>query len=237
MIALRFIIIILLCTSAGVAWGQHVGNQPAPGTLEQLRTMPAFRDVPKLEVLHEAAINGRDQYRLMVNAGNFKMLGLDRVADAAMTELGTPSKDYLVRLDKLKEYKSGDDPAKLLSDTGMVHYPLVFDNKTRSTVTVVMQQGEWKIASIGEADRSQKKSIALKESVNRLNKTEDNHFTVRVPALNVEFEAVRDSSNKLQLTPIQDFPEWGLKAGIPEPASDIFLKLVPAAKSHDGLPH
>ena len=231
---LIFILLIILCAISGVIIGQP---RPTPGSLEQLRTLPTFRNVPKLEALNEAAIKGRNQYQLMVNSDNFKMMGLNRVEDAAKTKLGTPSKDYMVRLDKLKKYKSGDDPAKLLTYTGKVDYPVVFDSKTISTVTVVMKQGKWKVASIGAANRSLKSSIALKKSVSRLNKTEGEHFTVRVPALNVEFKAVRDSSNILQLTPIQDFPEWGLRAGIPEPASNVFLKLVPSAKGHDGLPH
>jgi hypothetical protein len=241
MTLLRFILLIVLCITVGVAWGQPVERLkvlpgPAPGTLEQLRVLPTFKSVPNLEALHKAALKGIDQYRLMVNVDNLKALGLDQPADATRTELGTPSKDYFVRLDKLKNYKGGDDPEKLLSDTGRVHYPVVLDNEIRSTITIAQYEGEWKVASIGAPNRSEKRSIALKESASRLNKPGEDHFTVRVPALNVEFEAVFDSSNRLQLTPILDFPEWGLKAGVPEPASDVFLRLVTAAKDHDGLP-
>jgi hypothetical protein len=236
MIILRYIILIVLCAIAGVAWSQTVENQLSPGTVEQLKALPTFNNVPKLEELHKAAVKGRNQYQLMVNADNFRMLGLNRISDAAMTKLGTPSKDYLVRLDQLKEYKKGDDPAKLLTDTGIVYYPIVLDDKIRNTVTLAMQQDQWKVVSIGDAVRSQKRSDALRESAKVLNKTVESHFTVRVPGLNLEFEAVIDSSGLLQLTPILDFPEWGLRAGIPEPASTVFLKLVPAAKGDKGLP-
>ena len=67
---LIFILLIILCAISGVIIGQP---RPTPGSLEQLRTLPTFRNVPKLEALNEAAIKGRNQYQLMVNCDNFKV--------------------------------------------------------------------------------------------------------------------------------------------------------------------
>ena len=232
----KFITFILLSTIACVTWGQPSGKQLSVGTVEQLKALPTFKKVQKLEELHKAAVKGRDQYQMMVTKHNFRALGLNRAADAAKTTLGTPSKDYLVRLDQLKEYKQGDDPEKLLTDTGIVHYPIVLDNKIRSTVTMARQNGQWKAVSIGEAVRAKKRNVALRESAKALHVRAENYFIVRVPALNLEFEAVTDPAGQLQLTPILDFPEWDLRAGTPQPASTVFLKLVPAAKGDKGLP-
>ena len=232
----HFILFLFLCAAAGAAWGQPADKQLSVGTVEQLKALPAFKNVQKLEDLHKAAVRGRDQYQMMVTPDNFRALGLNRAADAARTTLGTPSREYLIRLDQLKEFKQGDDPAKLLTDTGIVQYPIVLDNKVRSTVSMVQQDGQWKAISIGEAIRSEKRSTALQESAKALNVSADNYFIVRVPGLNLEFEAATDPAGQLQLTPILDFPEWGLRAGTPEPASAVLLRLVPAAKGTKDLP-
>lgn len=229
---------VLLATIAAAGWSQQPVAEYAavPGTIEQLRQLPTFRNVARLEELHQAALVGKNRYRLLVNEDNFKALGLDHPADAANAEFGTPLKDYLVRLDQLKEYKSGEDAAKLLTDTGIVHYPLVLGGKTLSSLALATVDGRWEVVSIGDAVRSAKRSDAVVQSAKALHQAEVSYFTVRIPAFNLEFEAATDAAGVLQLTPIVDSPEWGLQAGVPQPAPSVFLRLVPAAKMHNGMP-
>ncbi|MBI4997889.1 MAG: hypothetical protein HZC22_13555 [Rhodocyclales bacterium] len=234
---LAYVALTLYCAMVAAAWAQEPADlRAAPGTLNQLKALPTFKNVARLDELHTAAVVGKEQYRQLATVRNFRELGLDQASDAVGAELGTPTKDYLVRLDQLKNFKDGDDPATLLTDTGMVHYPVTQGNKIRSSVTLATAAGRWQVVSIGDAQRSQKRSDAQIASAKMLKKAEDSYFVVRIPAFNLEFQGTTDAAGTLQLAPILDSPEWELKTGTPVAAAAIFLKLVPAATKHNGLP-
>ena len=233
----QFLTFVLMCAAAP-AWGQQKeGQHFAPGSVEQLRALTMFKSVPRLNELHRAALAGKERYHLLVDKSNFKALGLAKASDALSAQLGTPSKDYMVRLDGLKTYKSGDDPAKLLTDTGLVHYPLVYANKAVSTVTLAPMENRWEVVSIGDASRSRERSEARVELLKALREERDQGFLVRIPAFNLEFEGAYDNAGKLQLVSINNAPEWGLRTGSPVAAETLFLKLVPAARRFEDVPH
>lgn len=146
-------------------------------------------------------------------------------------------RDYLVRQDRLAAYRPSDDPGTLLTDTQIVQYPLVVENATRAMVSMVFAGGQWKLLSVGDASRSRRLVGAVRESARSLQRSESDHFSGRVPALNLEFAGMRDAQNVVLLTPLEDDARWGLKAGIAEPAAKVFARLAPSAKSHDRLPH
>jgi hypothetical protein len=136
----------------------------------------------------------------------------------------------------LEPYTPGERPDVLLTDTRIVHYPLQTGTEARATVSMALSDGQWRMLSVGNAERTTAFFRAVRTSARVLKQGEGEPFAVRVPALNVEFVETRDAQNGLLLTPIADDPRWHLKAGVAEPAAVVFSRLVASAKSHDGLP-
>ncbi len=81
--------IVLVVVGAAAALG--ASPDEAPGSLSQLKALPAFKNVPKLEALHAEALKGLGQYRLLVTQENVDQLGLRTTAEADKAELGTPN--------------------------------------------------------------------------------------------------------------------------------------------------
>jgi hypothetical protein len=204
---------------------------------ELMKANPILKTLPNLAELHVTAEKGLDKYRHLVNQENFRRFGLQNAAQVKTAKLGAPLRDYLVRLDALKAYVPGSNPAALLTDTHIVHYPLVADGRNSASVSMNYDRGQWHLISVGDTQRTAKLHSAISRSVLSKKQVAENHFAVRIPALNLEFAACWDAKGTLFLTPIIDSPEWGLKEGVTEPASAVFGRLVSVAKSHDGLPH
>ena len=220
---------------AGAASSSAAADE-APGSLDQLKELRLFKQLPRVESLHAGALKGRDRYRQLVTAENYGKLGLPTAADAANAQLGTPVRDYLVRLDRLAGYKAGADVDALLTDTHIVHYPLVVGADPRAMVSMSLAKGDWQLVSVGEAQRSARLFGEVRKAAKGVPRAEGDQFSVRIPALLLEFAGSRDAQNALLLTPLQDNERWGLKAGVAEPAGKVFARLAPAAKAHDGLP-
>jgi hypothetical protein len=205
--------------------------------LEKTLENPRFLELAKLPDLTQAAGKGLDQFRSLVDAESFQDLGLANAAAAEKAGLGTPKRDFIIRLDALKEFKAGGDVEALLVDTKIVHYPVVVDGNPVSSISMVSLEGKWETISVGDVQRTSLRRKAIDNSVKRFAKTEEDHFLVRVPALNIEFTAFRDRSDALQLASVSDNPKAGLTAGEAEPASKVIPRLVPLALADDGLPH
>lgn len=222
---------------AAVGLAATLGAAPiAKGSAMTLEN-PRFLELAKLPDLVQAAGKGLGQFRSLVDAESFRDLGLADVASAAKAGLGTPKRDFIIRLDALKEFKAGGDIEALLSDTKIVHYPIVIEGKAISSISMVKLEGKWETVSVGDVQRTSLRRRAIDNSVKRFAKTEEDHFIVRIPALNMEFTAFRDRSDALQLASVSDNPMAGLIAGEAEPAAKLIPRLVPLALADDGLPH
>jgi hypothetical protein len=230
-----YLLVMTLLLVAPNAFGAAL--QVQANHAEILKANPIFKTLPNLAELHATAVQGLEKYRHLVNQDNFRSFGLQNAAEVKTAGLGAPVRDYLVRLDALKAYVPGSNPAALLTDTHIVHYPLVAGGRNNASVTMGFDRGQWRLISVGDTQRTAKLHSAISRSVLSQKQTSENHFTVRIPALNLEFAACWDAKGVLLLTPIIDSAEWGLKEGITEPAATVFGRLVSVAKSHDGLPH
>jgi hypothetical protein len=208
----------------------------APGSLDQLKELRLFKELPRVESLHSGALKGRDRYQQLVTAENYAKLGLPAAADAGSAQLGTPVRDYLVRLDRLAGYKESGGVDALLTDTQIVHYPLVVGGDPRAMVSMSLSKAEWQLVSVGEPRRAARLFGEVRKAAKGVARAEGEQFSVRIPALLLEFTGSRDAQNALLLTPLQDNARLGLKAGVAEPAARVFARLVPAARAHDGLP-
>lgn len=199
---------------------------------------PRFLDVGKLPDLDVAAGKGLSQYQALAADGEtFRDLGLADAASAKKAVLGKPKRDFIIRLDALKAFKAGADVEALLVDTKIVHYPLVVGGKAVSSLSLHSEKGAWTMISAGDAERTNLRKRSIDNSIKRFAKAEEDHFIVRVPALNMEFTAFRDRADALQLASVSDNPMAGLTAGEAEPAAKVLARLVPMALADDGLPH
>lgn len=196
---------------------------------------PQFLDLGKLADLGEAAQRGLAHYRELASPENAAGLGLDAAADAGKALLGKPKREFIIRLDALKAYKKGGDAEALLWDTKIVHYPLIVNAKHRGSMSLAQLDGKWEFVGIGDIDRTALRQNAIAGSVKRFQKNEEDHFIVRVPALNLEFTGFRNRG-ELQLASVTDNEPAGLTAGEAEPAVRILERLLPIALAHDGLP-
>lgn len=197
-----------------------------------------FTDVARLPDLAPAAGKGLAVFKALAADGEtYKDLGLPDAASAGKAALGTPKRDFLIRLDALKAYKPGSDPEALLTDTKIVHYPLVVAGKAVSTLDLQNAKGAWTVVGAGDVKRTDLRKRAIDASVRRFAKAESDHFIVRIPALNMEFTAFRDVNGALQLASVADNPIAGLVAGEAEPAVKALARVQPLALEDDGLPH
>lgn len=193
---------------------------------------PRFLDLGSLPDLDTAAGNGLQRFRGFLG---HSATGASESAPGK-AGLGKPQRDFLIRLDALKAYRAGQDPEALLVDTRLVHFPVQVDGKTRGSLTFARGEKAWSLVSVGEENRSDLREKAIGASIRRFARGAEAHFIVRIPALRLEFTAFRDGNGALQLASITDHVQAGLVAGEAEAATRVLPRLVPLAKSHDGLP-
>lgn len=204
----------LLFLSASAAVGeQHVAAKVEPRALESLGVFKA----------------------LLAAKQNYRQMGFESADDASRMTLGTPMRVYMVPLDRLRNYAAGTDPDTLLMDTRHFLYPVRVDNQTRSSLTMAELRGEWKAVSFGSPTMIRSICDARMTSVGVSGMATVEHFLVEIPALNSYFLGHRQSG-VLKLAPIADDARLNFKSGIPQPAAQVFMALVPLAKAHDSLP-
>lgn len=169
----------------------------------------------------------------LVTRENYKSMGFDSLQDAKSATLGIPLQQYMIRLDELKQYGPGTDLVQLLHSTETFTYPVLVQDRTRSSLTVRKQGGRWESESFGGGTYAR----LLTETRDRLaaENAGAELLEVRVPALNVAFVGVRKGGDLL-LAPIQDDPRFKLERGKALPARDVLQALQPAAREHNGLP-
>ena len=172
----------------------------------------------------------------LVNSKNFKQMGFESVEEVRSAALEVPLKEYMVTLDRLQKYEpSTDDPRTLLSDTGLVTYPVKVGDGVRSSLTLGNVKGEWKPLSFGDANLHKLYSRIRDENSKSAGLQKADYFAVRIPALNLVFLGY-EKENRLMLVPILDDGAYGFRAGGSIPARDAFVAVREDARKHDGLP-
>jgi hypothetical protein len=171
-------------------------------------------------------------FRKLITKDNYKNLGFDSVEEAAGAQLGAPLAIFFVRLDRLRDYQPGSDPNTLLSDSAQVYYPVLVKEQVRAAIVLEMADGKWKAPRLGNAGLAKQISRVQKEAA----APSEPDMIVQVPALGIYFIGRRGADKKLTLIPLATDPRYNLKATAEQPAEEVFAKLVPFAKSHNGLP-
>jgi hypothetical protein len=186
-----------------------------------------------------AAEQSLPTFRKLITEDNYyKDLGFDSMKEAAgvQLDLGAPLAIFFVRLDRLREYQPGSDSNTLLSDSTRVYYPVVIKEQPRAAIIVEMTDGKWKVASMGSAGMAKQISDVQKKAATPSGGVSEPDIIVQVPALGIYFIGRRGADKRLMLIPLANDPRYKLEGAVEQPADGVFARLVPFAKSHNGLP-
>jgi hypothetical protein len=218
--------------SVALALGSHSARAAEPASVRPSEPIAVDRaDVSKLPNLQAGAEKGLVRYRELALHDS----SLANSASPRGISTGTPLREYLVRLDSLRSFPPKGNPEALLVDTKVVHYPVLVDGKVSGDVSLVQQGADWNVVSLGDGHLAELRQAAVAGSVKKFALRESDHFLVRVPALNLEFVGFYNKG-ALYLESVTDDAPASLKAGVAEPAVQVFARLVPLAKAHNGLP-
>jgi hypothetical protein len=220
--AIKFATLTLACAAFS-------GGAMAQGSLDN----PSFTEVGTLSDLSKAAgkalLTAKDIVAEDAAQGSALAPG-----QTAAPVLGTPKRDFFIRLDKLRAYQGGSVEG-LLTDSKQVYYPVYVGNRPASTITLVQGKAGWEMTSVGETELTQRRQDAIGKSAKRFARKESDHFIVRIPSLSIEFSAFRNRSGDLQLASVVDNEKYGLTAGEAEDAKAVISRIVPHAREFKEL--
>ena len=174
-------------------------------------------------------------FALLVNRTNYEAMGFDSPEQVRSATLGPLLEDFMVRLDELRKYESGKDPGPLLQRTGRATFPVLVQDRTRSSVTLASESGRWTAVSFGAPKYARALSEVRSQLSQQEGKPPSDYFEVRVPALNVTFIG-RRRDGRILLSPVVEDPRFGFKRGQTLPAEEAFAAMTRAAREHNDLP-
>jgi hypothetical protein len=177
-----------------------------------------------------AALTALDEFKQLAK-GNPEKYGFRSADELARATVGDdPIVSFLVPVGRLRNYARNASPFTLLTGGDKVIYPVVSSSQLRSSMIIDKFQEGWKAAAFGGTELiqriTQQKSRLSKDAVTIL-------VEVAAPP---NFLLGELRGTQLFLIPLIDEPDLRLKAGLSEPAAQIFSQLVPAARTYNGLP-
>ena len=170
-----------------------------------------------------AANQSLTTFRQLVNNQNFKDLGFESADEVSKAALGQPIKILVVSLNQLLRYEPGSNPSTMLTDFHQMHYPVVVNEQVRSAVMVDQVEGKWKAGTFGASKLAQLIGAARKAA------SSPDDSVVQVPTLGLYFLA-HTEENRMTLTPLADYSDFGIRGGSAMPAEQVFAALQPVAK-------
>ena len=189
----------------------------------------------ELSVISQDAKSALGTFVKIVREHNYKRMGFDNPEEIKKASLGIPLREYYVSLESLKSYKVDSNPADLVEDSGQVIFPLLVDERVKSSITLTQQEGKWITHSFGAPVFVGLISKTRLNLLNQMDKPIQDFFVVKVPALNVFFVGY-DIQGEVMLTPLQDETRFSFKADQTIRADDAFREMKIAAEEHNGLP-
>ena len=195
-----------------------------------------YDDAQSLSRLSEISRNEISTLRLLAEAVDPMLLGFRNSGEIERAVIGTPIREYMIRLDRLREYKPAvTNPRSLLESTMRVTLPVLLDGAARSAITLELKDDNWTPVSYGGANYSDHMNSLRSELADRDRQSEGSYFEVRVPALNLVMLGT-ERANELYLAPLLNDARFDLRRGEMLPADTILERLLPAAREHNDLP-
>jgi hypothetical protein len=220
--ALRITAIGLIVGATATASIAQVPGQPGA---------PAGQEQGALAGAREQAQRSAAGLRSFVTPETFERLGFESIDEVNRVQLGVPIPIFMVPLDRLREYRPGQDPADFFVSTNEVRFPLSVDGQVRSSITLRRTNGGWEVARIGRPQLSKEISQVIQASAPGapLAPRPGTFFEVTIPALSLEFVGQR-ADNRILLTSLVNEQLYDLQTGQTLDAREVFERLVPFAR-------
>lgn len=190
-----------------------------------------LRPIP--EAAGKAATTALQTFQGLVTRDNSRQMGFDKPEDVRAARLDRPLRQFLVPLDRLRNYAVGSDPAGLLTGGESLFYPILVGSEVRSSIVLETGPSGWKASSFGAPRFARLVAAARGKGAAS---TVAGEFVVRIPALNLFFLGHRSGSDLFLVPLLEDARLPSLRTGAPVPAKQIFEQLVPVARAHNDLP-
>jgi hypothetical protein len=171
----------------------------------------------------------------LVTEKNYKSMGFGELGEVKEVKLDEPIQVFMVGLENLKNYETGSDPEKLIVGGNRLIYPVLVQEKTRTSIEFEKVDNDWQATAFGGSNLINQLNSVRALLMKDQNLGISSFFAVHIPSLNLYFMAHK-SEDELILTPILEDPGYGFEKGKPMPALKVFEILLPAAKDHNGLP-
>jgi hypothetical protein len=163
-------------------------------------------------------------------------VGLGSPGEARRATLSTdPIPVVTIRLDTLKKYDNKQGLSQLDTSPTQVIYPVKVDANVKSSVTVTDVGGDWQPSGYGNVELAKRLTSIRAGEARRANVPESSFFMYSLPALGIDLLAHKEGA-ETKLTPIDDDPRFGFKAGQTLPADEALRRILPVAHSYNGLP-
>ncbi|MDO8803770.1 MAG: hypothetical protein Q7R35_05015 [Elusimicrobiota bacterium] len=201
-------------------------------TASQARAQVAAAPFGEIQPVAQKALKTFSRF---VTKENYRQMGFEDPEEVRTATLGAPLQDFIVRLDKLKNYAPGGRLDELLTATDQVVYPVLVKGRVRSSITISKTGGSWQAVSFGGPNFIKLISGTLEENTKATRLASSEYQVVRVPSLNLFFLGFR-LNNELMFVPVADNARLKFRAGAGIKAENVFSAILPEASAHDGLP-
>lgn len=149
---------------------------------------------------------------------------------------GTPFRLLMVRLDMLRDYQAGQDPASLLVETGESILPVLVDDTVTSAVRVLKTKDGWRTTRIGEVSYVRAlEPVRQQARKARRGSADSDYFVVEILGLQMSFIAHASGGN-LELRPVVGRADLSVNASDVFEAGALFARLAPVAKAALNVP-
>ncbi len=191
-------------------------------------------EVPK--EAHDEAQRSLPALRKTVTPETYKRLGFESAEEANRASLEAPMRVFMVRLDRLREYKPEINVSEMLFDTHEVRYPVSVDGKVRASMVMHQTDGKWQVAKFGRPALTQALTEVVRKRAAMARTAPEALFEVTIPALNLYFVG-REEDSRIMLTSTVGDPRFDLKQGEELDAQQLFTRIAPYARELKTGPH
>jgi hypothetical protein len=174
-------------------------------------------------------------FKQMITEENYRQMGFESPGEISVAKIEPPIYYYLVRLNRLKLYKPGNQPDYLLMLTGQLIFPVSVNGHIRSSMTLRKSWGRWKALTFGNSDFVKQLTDVILQSSQRYKVPHKDFFAVGIPALNIIVAGYR-KKNTLYVVPLTNDKSLRYRAKESISAERFFTIILRDALAHDGLP-
>jgi len=174
------------------------------------------------------------QFERLIGSDDAQEYGLSNKNEFKILKPGRQLKKYVIGLSAIKKYQQGQNVSNMLIEYPVVEVLLASNaGKIGTSIEFSKRNGQWEASRFG----STPEVVLLKEAQGLIaDSTLKRAELIRIPSLRVSFVGIA-GPHGLEFISLQDRGDLNLFKGIREPAGDIMLKLVAAARQHKNLPN